>query len=32
MGNKIMGRGTENEEFYSNIKLSFHNLPNLDEV
>lgn len=27
-----MGRGTENEEYYSNIRLSFHNLPNLDDV
>jgi hypothetical protein len=32
IGNKIMGRGTENPEHYKNIKLSFHNLANLDEI
>ena len=32
IGNKIMGWGTENTEYYKNIKLSFHNLGNLDDI
>ncbi len=27
-----MGRGTENPENYKNIKLSFHNLGNLEDI
>ena len=32
IGNKLMGRGWENESFYINSKLTFHNIANLDGV
>lgn len=32
MGNKLMGKGWENESYYINSKLTFHNIANLEGV
>lgn len=32
IGNKIMGKGWENSQYYQNAQLTFHNIANLDQV
>lgn len=32
LGNKFMGKGWENESFYVNTKLTFHNIANINQV
>lgn len=32
LGNKLLGKGWENSNFYTNIQLTFHSIANLDQV
>lgn len=32
LGNKLLGKGWENSNYYINMQLTFHNIANLDQV